>query len=101
MSNNSNDLAVIERLPGNVKVVNQILWCGRTFALGLVAGCASGNSTSLSVIRSNPNIEGRIWAHEFGHKRNLPYRNIPNFLMFRSAAPDHDAVNQFESNSLR
>jgi len=82
-------------------VVNQFLWCGRTFADGLVAGCASGNSTSLTVIRSNPNIEGVIWAHEFGHNRNLSHRNTPNVLMFPSAAPDHDAVNQFESNSLR
>tara|TARA_B100001964_G_C13872569_1_gene439394 strand:+ start:133 stop:606 length:474 start_codon:yes stop_codon:yes gene_type:complete len=99
--NDPADFTAVERLPGNVKVVNQIRWCGRTFVTGFPIGCASSNSTSLTVVRWFPNWEGSLWAHEFGHNRNLAHRNVPNALMLETSGPDQDSVNQAESNAFR
>ena len=99
--NGSADFRAVERLPGNVKVVNQIRWCGQTFVTGIVLGCASSNSTSLTVIRWIPNMEGSLWTHEFGHNRNLGHRSAPNAVMLDSSGPDQDSVNQAESNAFR
>lgn len=99
--NNSAEFTAIERLAGNVKVVNQIRWCGTAFTTGFPIGCASFNSTSLTVVRWTANEEGVLWAHEFGHNRKLPHRNDPNTVMFPTIFPDNTSVNQFESNALQ
>jgi hypothetical protein len=60
-------------LAGEVKVVNQINWCGSL--IPNVIGCAPVPGASLSVVRFTANEEGLLWAHEFGHNRGLNHRN--------------------------
>jgi hypothetical protein len=67
-------------LPGWVKVVNQINWCGGL--LPNVIGCAPVPGNSLAVVRFTNALEGILLAHEFGHNRGLSHRNDdPNAVM--------------------
>jgi hypothetical protein len=67
-------------LPGHIKVVNQINWCGGL--IPNVIGCAPVPGNSLSVVRFTPSLEGILWAHEFGHNKGRGHRNDdPNAVM--------------------
>jgi len=60
-------------LPGWIKVVNQINWCG-TLSPNII-GCAPIGGNSLAVVRYTSSLEGILWAHEFGHNKGLNHRN--------------------------
>jgi hypothetical protein len=69
----------VNGLPGHVKVVNQINWCGAI--LPNVIGCAPVPGTSLVVVRFTAGLEGILWAHEFGHNKGLNHRADANAVM--------------------
>jgi hypothetical protein len=66
-------------LPGQVKVVNQINWCGAL--IPNVIGCSPTPGSSLAVVRFAASMEGILWAHEHGHTKGLNHRNDANFVM--------------------
>lgn len=87
-------------LPGTVKVVNQINWCG-SFAPNII-GCAPRPGNSLTVIRFAANQEGILWAHEYGHTRGLSHRSDRgDLVMFPSIGTNRVKVNEAESVAFR
>ncbi len=97
--NSSADLNDVLALPGNVKVVNQINWCGG-FSPNII-GCAPIPGTSLVVVRFTANQEGILWLHEFGHNQGLDHRNHPNAVMNPTIAPTRRFVDATECNAYR
>jgi hypothetical protein len=86
-------------LPGYVKVVNQINWCG-----GLapnIIGCAPVPGASLTAVRFTANLEGILWAHEYGHTKGLNHRNNQDAVMFPSIGDNRRQVNQAECDAYR
>ena len=89
------EFSAVIALPGYVKVVNQINWCG-SFAPNII-GCAPVPGGSLAVIRFTVNQEGILWAHEYGHTKGLPHRrDRGDLVMFPSAGINHRKVNEAE-----
>ena len=71
---NGTDFNTVIGLPGHVKVVNHIKWCGGFAPPGhMFGGCASPPGNSFVVVRAT--YEGTIWAHEYGHIKGLPHRD--------------------------
>ena len=97
--NSSADLNAVLALPGNIKVVNQINWCGG-FSPNII-GCAPIPGTSLAVVRFTANQEGILWLHEFGHNQGLNHRNDPNAVMNPVIAPTRRFVDTPECNAYR
>ena len=85
-------------LPGEVKVVNQINWCG-----GLkpaVVGCAPRPGDSLVVKRTTQ--EGIVWAHEFGHNQGLAHRSFPVYALMNGISnPLNRRINEDECQAFR
>lgn len=78
--NSEDDYDEIYGLAGNIKVVNQINWCGGF--IPNVIGCATRGGNSLIVVRFTANQEGILWLHEFGHNQGIEGDyNIPNRVM--------------------
>lgn len=71
--------AALMALPGHVKAVNQINWCGAL--IPGVIGCAPVPGNSLAIVRFEAALEGLLWAHEMGHNRGLNHRGDPNAVM--------------------
>jgi len=97
--NSSGDLNAVLALPGNIKVVNQINWCGG-FSPNII-GCAPIPGTSLAVVRFTASQEGILWLHEFGHNQGLNHRNDPNAVMNPVIAPTRRFVDSTECNAYR
>ncbi|MDN5199889.1 hypothetical protein QQ008_00910 [Fulvivirgaceae bacterium BMA10] len=97
--NSLSDFTAVNDLPGQVKVVNQINWCG-----GLspnIIGCAPVPGNSMVVIRFTPSQEGILWLHEFGHNKGLNHRNDPNAVMNGIIGSNRKSVNQAECDNYR
>ena len=92
--NSSADMDAAELLPGQVQVVDQINWCGG-FSPNII-GCASVPGNSLVVVRFNPNLEGILWLHEFGHNKGRNHRNDQNAVMAPSIGTTRTHVNAVE-----
>ncbi len=63
--------AVFAVVPGRVKVVRAINWCGGTGTN--IAGCAPAPGSAMVVVRvrSIGQREGLLWLHEYGHNVGL------------------------------
>jgi hypothetical protein len=88
-------------LPGKVKVVNQITWCG-----GIVsaAGCAPvPGGSQIVVIQGLSHLDGIVWAHEYGHTQGLNHRAVDNtrFVMNSSVAGRSTRVSTVECDAIR
>lgn len=97
--NSQADFQAVNSLPGQIKVVNQINWCG-----GLapnIIGCAPVPGNSLVVIRFTLNQEGILWVHEFGHNKGLNHRNGVDLVMNPFIGTTQRGVNQAECNAYR
>ena len=73
------DFWEIIKLPGDVKVVESVNWCQNIN--DAYAGCSDRRTF---VVEADWNLAeaGPLWAHEFGHVRDLEHRkNEPNMLM--------------------
>jgi hypothetical protein len=97
--NSQADFNAIIALPGDVKVVNAINWCG-TPGVGII-GCAPVPGGSLTAVRFTANLEGILWAHEFGHNQGLSHRNGNNFVMNPFIGATARGVNAAECASYR
>ena len=92
------DFNTINGLPGRVKVVNQINWCG-----GLkpnVIGCAPVPGNSQIVVRFIANQEGILWAHEYGHTRGLNHVAGATSIMNGTISTTHTTLTQNEGDSF-
>ena len=73
------DFRQIIKLPGDVKVVESIDWCGTINSA--VAGCSDG-LTFVVEAGLDLALAGPLWAHEFGHVRELDHRqDEPTMVM--------------------
>jgi len=97
--NNSNDFSTVIGLPGMVKVVNQINWCGAL--VPNVIGCAPVPGNSLAVVRWSLIQEGVLWTHEFGHNRGLNHRTDPTAVMNPVILTGARRVNAAECSAYR
>ncbi len=97
--NSSANFSTVIGLPGRVKLVNQINWCG--VFLPNVIGCAPVPGDSLAVIRFTQNQEGVLWLHEFGHNMGLPHRNGSTLVMNPTIGVNRRMVNSTECAAYR
>ncbi|TBW10392.1 hypothetical protein E0E52_03870 [Azotobacter chroococcum] len=87
-------------LPGYVKVVNSINWCG-ALAPNII-GCAPVPGNSLAVVRFTAAQEGILLAHEYGHTKGLNHRNDDaNAVMNGTIAANRTRVNANECTAFR
>ena len=87
-------------LPGHIKIVNQINWCGAL--IPNVIGCAPVPGNSLAVVRFTPSLEGILLAHEYGHNKGLNHRNDdPNAVMNGTIGATHLRVNASECTAYQ
>jgi hypothetical protein len=100
--NSQADFNQVIGLAGNVKVVNQINWCGGIGAN--IIGCAPIPGNSFAVVRFGQGTitEGILWAHEHGHNRGIvgDY-GTANFVMNGTIANNNRRVSAAECNSYR
>lgn len=85
-------------LPGWIKAVNQINWCG-SIGAGII-GCAPVPGTSLTVVRFTANLEGILWLHEFAHNKGRSHRNGVNNVMHPSIGATRLGLNTDECTAL-
>ena len=97
--NSNADFTAVNTLPGSVKLVNQINWCGGP-GIGII-GCAPVPGNSLVVVRFTGNQEGILWGHEFGHNQGLSHRNGLDLVMHPSIATTRRKINSLECNAYR
>ncbi len=96
----SAEFSALIGLPGHIKVVNQINWCGGL--IPNVIGCAPVPGNSMAVVRFTPSLEGILWAHELGHNKGLSHRNDdPNAVMNGTIASSRLRVNSAECNAFK
>ena len=95
------ELTQIFNLAGNVKVVGDVNWCANQFNTSFI-GCGQTPGTSFITERFTANLEGILWAHEFGHNQGLPHRDASNDnVMFFSIGANRRRVNQGECTAFR
>ena len=96
----SAEFTTLINLPGWIKAVNQINWCGGL--IPNVIGCAPVPGNSLAVVRFQAALEGILWAHEFGHNKGLSHRNDdPNAIMNGTIAATRLRMTQAECDAFR
>jgi hypothetical protein len=96
--NSEADFDAVLGLPGQVKIVNEINWCG-----GLapnIIGCAPVPGDSLVVVRFAADQEGILWLHEHGHNKGLSHRNAQAAVMNPMIGPNHKRLNQAEASAI-
>lgn len=98
--NSNADFDAVIAGPGQVKVVNQINWCGGF--IPNVIGCAYVPGNSISVVRHSPTIaEAILWAHELGHNKGLDHRDELDAVMYYAIYINNTKVNVPESNAYQ
>lgn len=96
---NATEFVSVENVPGDIKVVRAINWCGSTG--GGIIGCARTPGSSLLMVRFTRNQEGILMTHEFGHNQGLPHRNGLGNLMHPSIGTSRLGVNAAECNAFK
>ncbi|WP_133511044.1 hypothetical protein [Candidatus Thiosymbion oneisti] len=91
------DFDTIMRLPGDVKLVDEINWCGRYV---VAYGCAQQNK-SLAVVPISSDKAGILWAHEYGHVKGRGHRNADSALMHKWLSARNKKINRAECSALR
>ena len=96
----SEEMGAVFDLPGNVKIVDELNFCGN-FNTSYI-GCGQIPGNSFITERYTANQEGILWAHEFGHNQGLPHRNTStNNLMYGALGINGRRINQTECNAFR
>ena len=100
------DFSDIDDLPGDVKIVNIILWCHdkndqekRNRRINLTTGgCASRRSfVTVEALLHLPYLAGIVWAHEFGHVSGSDDRiGMPHMVMNSSVDGGSTQINESE-----
>ena len=94
----SAEFSAVNGLPGNVKVVNQINWCGAL--IPNVIGCAPVPGASFVVVRFTQSLEGILWDHEYGHNKGLGHSAGGNAVMNGTIGSTHKRVTQSECDAF-
>jgi hypothetical protein len=94
------ELGAVFALPGNVKVVDNVDWCAGTLNPSFI-GCGQTPGLSFIVERFTANLEGILWAHEYGHNAGLGHNGNSNFLMFASIGNNRLRVTEAECDAYR
>jgi hypothetical protein len=97
--NTAQDFVAVNNAPGNVKVENQINWCGG-FAPNIL-GCTQLFRDSMIVVRYRADAEAILWLHEFGHSQGLEHRESSTAVMNATFGPFHRRVNSAECEAFR
>ncbi len=97
--NSQQDFINVNGLPGEIKVVNQINWCGG-IAPNII-GCAPVPGNSMVVVRYDESQEGILWLHEFGHNKGLSHRNDPDVVMNGVIGLTHKRINATECTAFQ
>lgn len=97
--NSEADFLVVNSQPGQIKVVNQINWCGG-IAPNII-GCAPVPGVSMVVVRFEESQEGILWLHEYGHNKGLGHRNDVDAVMNGVIGPTHKKINQGECDAFK
>jgi len=92
--NSAADFQEVLDVPGEIKVVRQINWCG-TLSPNII-GCAPVPGASLAVVRFAADLEGILWVHEYGHNQGLSHRNAAGAVMNAFIDETHRRVNAAE-----
>jgi hypothetical protein len=95
----SGEFSAVIGVPGWVKAVNQINWCG-SIAAGII-GCAPVPGSSLAVVRFNASLEGILWLHEYAHNKGRSHRNGTQNVMHPSIGSDRLGLDQAECDALK
>ena len=96
--NTAQDFLAVNNEPGNVKVVNQINWCGG-FAPNIL-GCTRLFDDSMIVVRHREDLEGILWLHEFGHAQGLEHRASSTAVMNATINHNLRRINASECQSF-
>jgi hypothetical protein len=94
--NTPEDWNAIVAIQGQVKVVNAINYCPTKGGYVSTSGCTSADGKSEVVARWASNLEGILWAHEYGHTRGLLDRSDPTALMSPDISSNSRRVNHTE-----
>ncbi len=107
---NPDDFRLIMEVPGDIKVVDEINWCGdgnsRFWFMPKILGCAPIGGKSLAVVRHTSNLEGILWAHEYGHNKGLAktrtrHRSDSNALMYKKVHTNARRVSRAECGAFQ
>ena len=79
--NSQADYDALRAVPGNIKIVSQINFCGR-WNINTV-GCGDTPGGMFTAERVSALFEDVVWAHEYGHNHGLPHRD-ENFAVMNS-----------------
>ena len=85
--NTEDELDEVLNVPGQVKVVEAIMWCGKQNEENKedevqFLGCARNPGRSFVVVADlDLDWAGIVWTHEFGHNSNLPDNNVDGSVM--------------------
>ncbi len=94
-------LAQVFGIPAGVKTVRDVNFCQGTFNTSY-RGCGLTNQDNLIVERYLADLEGILWAHEFGHNKGLPHRDTATHnLMFWALGTNRREVNASECSAFR
>ena len=92
------DYEAVRSQPGFVKVVNQINWCDKPI---VALGCSPQPGDFIVVSRYSEDLEGQIWAHEYGHTRGNPDVDAPTRVMHQEAVATARKVSSSECNKFK
>ena len=95
----ANELSTIFGLAGNVKVVQDVNFCGGVFKTSFI-GCGQTPGSSFITERFTASQEDSLWAHEYGHNQGLPHRNTSSDNLMNQFVGGR-RVNQSECTTFR
>lgn len=85
------------QLPGDIKLVDEINWCGRL--IPNVAGCARPGGSV--VVTPTLLYRGLLWAHEYGHTKGLRHRDNGEAVMYIALGLSRRKLNRAECEAFR
>ena len=91
-----NDFIAAAAGRSDVMVVERINWCGARGSN--IAGCTW---LGVSIVQRSAHYPGKVWAHEFGHRKGLGHRSVRNALMNESVSSTSRRVSQEECDAYR
>jgi hypothetical protein len=98
--NNQADYNAVCALSGRIHMVNQINYCGGTISSSII-GCSDTPGSCMILVRTDDDLEGILWMHEYGHNKGLDHRNVSSAVMHRIIDFDHKRVNSSECSAYQ
>jgi Matrixin len=89
--------------PGYVHAVGSINYCGGLYSTNII-GCSTTPGKCMVVVRyatDVADIEGILWAHEYGHTKGLQHRNDESAIMNPYVGGTERGVNATECHAFQ